>query len=487
MKKILLLTILFTTLLWPSISNAQTDQRCWRQQDCIKSEGKLYGAGTFIQNAESTTACSGKVDAVGNQVGFCLPITVAETAVSFGGKSVFNNVAEFFKYIYEYGIRIAGILSVLMLIVGGVQWLLSAGSPDKIGSAKKRISGAIIGLVIILVSFALLNILNPYLVQLRLPNVWMINERGLTPPSCAQAKKPLEYYKTDTDKEKSDAEKKTIIAKGKFSIPASQEQVEEYLKKNPTGQEYVDRVPTCGHEYFVKDAGAVACSGYICQEHHVCVPYEYDKKGEKIEDAACWPYVLRLVISVDSAVEKIKAGILGGTGGTLAGSFLGIDKLNSPKWYGTQGDWLIYGVCEDYKLSTNRIKAYDFADSKHQLPNGGLLYIITYSWKKNILDKISPGCGSKKLIGLLFMMDIDETGTTDDYNLYVGRNKEVPNKATGGVWKDINIKENYFPLDTFGSLHGENFYEMEIDNSMITRFREDKNSVPPGSFKTISP
>lgn len=39
--------------------------------------------------------------------------------------------------------------AVLMIVIGGFEWMTSAGDPSKIGSAKEKIYSAILGLVII--------------------------------------------------------------------------------------------------------------------------------------------------------------------------------------------------------------------------------------------------------------------------------------------------------------------------------------------------
>lgn len=48
-----------------------------------------------------------------------------------------------------------GALSVIMIIVAGILFLTSAGSPERIGTAKKALAYAIIGIVITLISGAI--------------------------------------------------------------------------------------------------------------------------------------------------------------------------------------------------------------------------------------------------------------------------------------------------------------------------------------------
>ena len=52
---------------------------------------------------------------------------------------------------------LVGSLSLLMFIYGGFTFLISAGSSDKIGQAKKIIVAAIIGLIIVFTSWMIIN------------------------------------------------------------------------------------------------------------------------------------------------------------------------------------------------------------------------------------------------------------------------------------------------------------------------------------------
>ncbi|PIS04864.1 MAG: hypothetical protein COT81_04385 [Candidatus Buchananbacteria bacterium CG10_big_fil_rev_8_21_14_0_10_42_9] len=50
---------------------------------------------------------------------------------------------------------ILGVVFIILLIWAGFTWMTSAGDEDKIATAKKTISAAVIGLIIIFVSYAL--------------------------------------------------------------------------------------------------------------------------------------------------------------------------------------------------------------------------------------------------------------------------------------------------------------------------------------------
>ncbi len=73
----------------------------------------------------------------------------------------------YIKAIYNYGIGIAAFLALAMIVAGGLIWLTSAGSTEKIGTARSMIVSAVIGLVILLATYTLLQILSPALLNFK--------------------------------------------------------------------------------------------------------------------------------------------------------------------------------------------------------------------------------------------------------------------------------------------------------------------------------
>ncbi len=52
----------------------------------------------------------------------------------------------------------AGAIAVLFLIVGGFRYVVSTGNPDSVEGAKKTILYAILGLVVIMIAFLIVNV-----------------------------------------------------------------------------------------------------------------------------------------------------------------------------------------------------------------------------------------------------------------------------------------------------------------------------------------
>jgi type IV secretory pathway VirB2 component (pilin) len=56
---------------------------------------------------------------------------------------------------------IAGVSAVLMIVIGGFQWMTSVGDPAKISDAKDRIYSALLGLVIVALAEVIARLLKP--------------------------------------------------------------------------------------------------------------------------------------------------------------------------------------------------------------------------------------------------------------------------------------------------------------------------------------
>ena len=137
--------------------------------------------------------------------------------------------------IYQLFIGVVGILAVIMIMLGGFQWLLAAGNAQKISGAKTTIISAVMGLVLALGSYAILNFLNPRIWDLKLN----ISNVSLT-----------------------DVSVKGLCTK----------------EMNPILRDDKDKGPQCGKTYILmapdeKTGQDVKCSGYLAG-NHACVTFD---------------------------------------------------------------------------------------------------------------------------------------------------------------------------------------------------------------------
>ncbi len=78
-----------------------------------------------------------------------------------------NNFGAFLNGMMKILISLGAVLAVLLIVIGGFQYITSASEGGK-GSAKERIENALIGLAILLGSYLILNTINPDLVNTQL-------------------------------------------------------------------------------------------------------------------------------------------------------------------------------------------------------------------------------------------------------------------------------------------------------------------------------
>lgn len=57
--------------------------------------------------------------------------------------------------VVQWVLGFLGLIAVIMILIGGFQWLTSGGNEEKVASAKKVISAAVIGLIVVLLAWAI--------------------------------------------------------------------------------------------------------------------------------------------------------------------------------------------------------------------------------------------------------------------------------------------------------------------------------------------
>ena len=90
----------------------------------------------------------------------------------------------YLQWLLRFLLGAVGILAVLMIIVGGAQYVLAgaSGKPEDIKDAKTRIMMAIGGLVLALSSWLILSVINPDLLKLKLPSITSISSTPIVEP-----------------------------------------------------------------------------------------------------------------------------------------------------------------------------------------------------------------------------------------------------------------------------------------------------------------
>jgi hypothetical protein len=80
------------------------------------------------------------------------------TGLPQGGLAGQGNLQGFIFQVINIALALAGLIAVLFLIIGGFRYITSAGNEDAAGQAKKMILNAVIGIIVIILSFVVVRV-----------------------------------------------------------------------------------------------------------------------------------------------------------------------------------------------------------------------------------------------------------------------------------------------------------------------------------------
>ena len=437
----------------PSFVQA-TDTRCWQKEACEADGGIFYSP-----NTETIAACKTDKDAAGKEIGFCTAVGSAKTNVGFGGegegKKDFANFGAFIQWIYRYGVVVAGVLAVVMVMVAGLQWVTSAGSPERITQAKKRIGNALMGLFVALISYFILNTVNPYLVNFRLPQVWKINSIGIVAPYCDEIEGGKKLSETQN---------------GQFTI------------------EPKDGV--CGKEYFVEDGGESTCKGTACDGRKGCVPFQV-VAGQKVDQAQCTEDLLTIYFKLDSSSKSMfsEENVIDHGIGTFTSMFFG--NVNQPDWLDEEPSIVVFcakGSELEVDLWADVSSVVEYKKITKDQSGNKLVYndyLVTYNLKT--IDQANGGVykcdyptkdGKSKPTGFYISDEIDRDVVGDDWNMYLASVRNTRDRLVATRYG--GAKSDAWPFPFFIFKDKNQFFQLNLTGEMLNNIEADakENSKP---------
>jgi len=205
-----------TSILTPSTT---TKTSCsWMDSQTINGKDTLNGNCPTGANPCNNTECVGTKDP---KKSCCYkPITTALSAaepkfklpdyvfqIPIGKLSKLNTVdcssgtcqipfiAQYVSAVYEYGLSIAGVLGVLMLMAAGLLWMVSGGDSGKVTKAKQLIFGSVTGLLLLLGLSLFLGFINPDLIKTKTIDLESIQRKELEAQADEKLGNTAEEYK----------------------------------------------------------------------------------------------------------------------------------------------------------------------------------------------------------------------------------------------------------------------------------------------------
>lgn len=162
MKRVFGIFLLIIFLIIQSPAEAIHRGRIHKGDACVKSNGDSLGT------CEQGTTCKASPQADGSIRGDC----IEDTSQGSGSSSVdavfgkinppapvsrigYGNVglSNFLTNVISIIFLISGIAFLFMMIIGGFQWIVSGGDKGKVEGAQKRITNAVVGIVVLSLVF----------------------------------------------------------------------------------------------------------------------------------------------------------------------------------------------------------------------------------------------------------------------------------------------------------------------------------------------
>lgn len=82
-----------------------------------------------------------------------------------------DNLGSIIGSVVNATIVIGALAAFMYLVLGGFQWITAGGDPKKTEEAQKKITNAVIGLVIIVAAWAIMNVVTQFLLGTNLENL----------------------------------------------------------------------------------------------------------------------------------------------------------------------------------------------------------------------------------------------------------------------------------------------------------------------------
>lgn len=118
----------------------------------------LFFASSFYVSAAGNTCKLGRD-------GYCVELAAVVPGLEFLQYDESKGLGGFIASLYVFGLGLVGFAALIVLIYSSFLYMTAGDNMNRVGEAKKRISGAIFGLVLAFLSWIILKTINPDLVQ----------------------------------------------------------------------------------------------------------------------------------------------------------------------------------------------------------------------------------------------------------------------------------------------------------------------------------
>lgn len=144
---------------------------CWTEEQC--EDGLQVGSAAIFGSEwmGDTPHCDDRKE----PMGYCYaaPRSIT-TMIAISGDNTFSGLADYINTIYRWLVPTMAVVAIVMVMIAGLQYILSRGNPSAVKQAKERIAKAVVGMILLLTAYTLAYLLDPRLIEfteLRIPKV----------------------------------------------------------------------------------------------------------------------------------------------------------------------------------------------------------------------------------------------------------------------------------------------------------------------------
>lgn len=137
--------------------------QCWSKESACTAAGGVYSSGD--QPAECLPGSH--YCYAGDNIKTTLNVNIPTPT---GDVTQVINLSDYLGIIYTYLIGISVTITIVLMMVGGIQYVMGASSGDVKGG-KKRIKDAVEGLILLMFAYIILYTVNPQLLKLQVPKL----------------------------------------------------------------------------------------------------------------------------------------------------------------------------------------------------------------------------------------------------------------------------------------------------------------------------
>lgn len=179
------------------VAPANARDLCAGTYPCFTSAACGKAGGAFKE-------CSGEGKCPDGR-GYCFAeMEPIRLAINIGSVHEVVDIGAYIEAIYTYSIGAAAVVAVVMIMVGGFQWLTAAGDAGRVSKAKTRINDALVGLMLTVFAWTILNTINPALIKLQMPRIPMVQKASFVQCDAFKMKVGCGHYFGIYEKEGSD-------------------------------------------------------------------------------------------------------------------------------------------------------------------------------------------------------------------------------------------------------------------------------------------